>query len=65
MLAYASQMPISDTDNLMNQHPKIEPVEIPELKIPRIEIEELPKLGEQVKEELCRRRLHIDGCPWQ
>jgi len=46
LLAYASQVPISDTDNLLNRDPKIEPVEIPELKIPRIEIEELPKLGE-------------------
>jgi len=46
LLAYASQVPISELDNLINQNPKIEPVEIPELKIPRIEIEGLPKLGE-------------------
>jgi hypothetical protein len=46
LLAYASQVPISKLDDLMNRDPKIEPLEIPELKIPRIEIEEIPKLGE-------------------
>ena len=46
LLAYASQLPISELDNLMNQNPKIEPLEIPGIKIARIEIEELPKSNE-------------------
>ena len=46
LLAYVASTPKSELITPVVRDPKIDPLEIPELKIAKIEIEELPKLNE-------------------